>query len=138
MKEVQSIYNLMTVTGVTVGDYVRVLDTGSIYEWISGDKANLNNWLLANGLDGYKYKGGVPIGVGYSMQTNRALDERDIVNSAINLAIVPNCYPGIVVKVADEDYRQYQWNGIDQTNFDNYALGYFRLSETDKMNYIVQ
>jgi hypothetical protein len=29
-------------------------------------------------------------------------------------------------------------NIINQTNFDNYALGYFRLSETDKMNYIVQ
>jgi hypothetical protein len=29
-------------------------------------------------------------------------------------------------------------NVINQTNFDNYALGYFRLSETDTMNYIVQ
>ena len=29
-------------------------------------------------------------------------------------------------------------NIINQTNFDNYALGYFRLSETDTMNYIVQ
>jgi hypothetical protein len=29
-------------------------------------------------------------------------------------------------------------NIINQTDFDNYALGYFRLSETDKMTYIVQ
>lgn len=29
-------------------------------------------------------------------------------------------------------------NIINQTNFDNYALGYFRLSETDKMSYTVQ
>lgn len=29
-------------------------------------------------------------------------------------------------------------NIINQTNFDNYALGYFRLSEIDKFSYIVQ
>jgi len=29
-------------------------------------------------------------------------------------------------------------NFINQTNFDNYALGYFRLSETEKINYTVQ
>lgn len=29
-------------------------------------------------------------------------------------------------------------NIINQTNFDNFALGYFRVSETDKKNYIVQ
>ncbi len=29
-------------------------------------------------------------------------------------------------------------NIINQTNFDNFALGYFRLSETDTKNYIVQ
>jgi hypothetical protein len=29
-------------------------------------------------------------------------------------------------------------NIINATNFDNYALGYFRLSETDSGNYIIE
>ena len=124
MIQVQSIVDLITVEttqGVIVGDYVQVLDNGIIYLWQSGDSANLNNWILSTGQNGFKYEGGIPIAIGYAMQANRPLDTREIVNTRNDLLVIPNCYPGISVKVADEDYKIYSWNGVDQTNSTNWS-----------------
>ncbi len=122
MIEVQSIVDLMTVAGVSVGDYVRVLDNNLIYRWLSGDQANLNNWVVQIGATGYKYEGGLPIAVGYAMQSNRPLDEREIVETRSDLTLIPNVYAGYIAKIADQGYQQYLWNGINQTDLDNWTL----------------
>lgn len=122
--------DLMTVSGVTVGDIVTVTAEKRDYVWVTGDQANLENWVLTTGEEHRKYTGGLPVVVGYDMQTNRPLDEREVVKTRDALKYVPNMYPGIIVKIADANYDMYQWNGLDQSDLNNWTkvAGYSELS----------
>lgn len=113
--------DLMTQVGVSVGDIGTVTSEGKDYEWMSGDQANLENWVLVDGSETRMFSGGLPIAVGFDMQSNRPLDEREIVNSIDDLKTMPNAYKHIEVTVNDSGMK-FKWNGIDQTNLDNWKL----------------
>lgn len=69
---------------------------------------------------GYKYTRGIPLAVGFDMQVNRPLDERQIVLLKEDLRTIPNTFGGIIVSVEAESYKPYIWNGINQTDLINW------------------
>ena len=71
---------------------------------------------------GKKYNNGLPLATGFDLQSNRPLDERDIVSFKTDLLSLPNCYAGIEIQVEEENYAKYRWNGLDQSNDDNWTL----------------
>ena len=91
-----------------------VEDEDKWYQWVSGDQANLNNWHLYDFSENRKYRGGLPIAVGFDLQSNRPLDERLIVPTKADLYTLANCYKHIEVTV-DATGRRFKWNGLDQT-----------------------
>jgi hypothetical protein len=69
---------------------------------------------------GYKYTKGVPVAVGFDVQVSRPIDERSVVDVKDDLKTIPNTYGGIIVSVADEQYKTYIWNGLNQTDLANW------------------
>ena len=70
---------------------------------------------------GYKYSRGLPIATGYNLQSNRPLDEREIVKTFDDLLTIPNTYAGIEVKVEDEQYTPYRFIGGTQSDPSNWV-----------------
>lgn len=113
--------DLLSEANIAIGDIGLVLDEDKSYVWVSGDQSNLVNWVLTTGESVRKYIGGKPASVGYDVVTNRPLDERDIVLTRDSLKTLPNVYRNIEV-YADDKSLKYKWNGLDQTNLDNWKL----------------
>lgn len=120
---------ILSLSGVVIDETAFVTDEGNTFIFIGGDAANLSNWLyvapeveVTPTEEDKKYIGGTPVAVGMDVQSNRPLDEREIITTLQGLTTLDNCYGGIEVKVSDLNYKKYKWNGLDQANLYNWHL----------------
>lgn len=67
-----------------------------------------------------KYNGGIPTPTSIKVEKSEPSDDRDVVEVLNDLKTLEYVYPGIIVKVESDNYIQFQWNGLDQTNLDNW------------------
>lgn len=68
-----------------------------------------------------KYNGGIPVPTSIRVDKAEPSDDRDVVEVLNDLKTLNYVYPGIIVKVESESYKQFFWNGQDQTNLDNWV-----------------
>ena len=121
-RTVQTRTDLITLPTVILDEKVLVEDEASIYKYIGGGSSDLNNWEYTANDDGYVYKGELPIGVGFDMQSRRPLNRKEFAKTLEDLKTIPNCYEGIEVKVRADGNKKYMWNGLDQTDLNNWKL----------------
>ena len=68
------------------------------------------------------YAGGISLGTGLKIVNPSPVDDRLVVETTddlLNVAALPNIYPGIIVSVTGDD-KVYKWNGTDRTALVNW------------------
>ncbi len=69
---------------------------------------------------GKVYKNGIVSPKGFDMAASEPVDQREIVESINDLITLPQCYPGIEVKIVGEQYKEYKLIRLPSGDIDNW------------------
>jgi len=69
---------------------------------------------------GKVYNNGIVSPKGFDMAASEPVDQREIVESINDLVTLPQCYPGIEVKIVGEQYKEYKLVRLPSGDIDNW------------------